>query len=62
MSKKSALKERSNTEIAKSALDGIATFGVESSRLIGRGATFVWNGVVEVGGKAKDKAKDKLAK
>lgn len=47
---------RSNTDIAKSALSGLVTFGAESGRLIGRGARALWKGARKATAKAKDKA------
>jgi hypothetical protein len=47
---------RSNTDVAKSALGGLATFGAESGRLIGRGAKALWKGARKATSRAKDKA------
>jgi hypothetical protein len=49
---------RSNTDLAKSALGGLATFGAESGRLIGRGAKALWKGARKVTSNAASKAKD----
>jgi len=58
---KSQSKHRSTGEIAKSALGGLATFGTESGRLLGRGAKATWAGARRFGSKAKKKAADKRA-
>ncbi|HUG75419.1 MAG TPA: hypothetical protein VMM81_07095 [Acidimicrobiia bacterium] len=54
-------KLRSNTDVAKSALGGLATFGAEMGRLVGRGAKSLWEGARKMTSKAASKAKDKAA-
>jgi hypothetical protein len=55
---KKTKQDRSFGEIAKSALGGLTQFGVETSRLVGKGAKVAWTGARRVGGTAKVKASE----
>jgi hypothetical protein len=52
-------KERSYGEITKSAFVGLAQFGLETSRLVGKSAKAAWFGARKVGGRARVKASEK---
>jgi hypothetical protein len=54
-------KDRSNSDVAKSALGGLATFGTETGRLIGRGVKSLWNGIRKSTSKAASQARSKAS-
>lgn len=54
-------KLRSNSDVAKSALGGLATFGAETGRLLGRAVKSLWEGTRKVTSKAASKARDKAS-
>jgi hypothetical protein len=55
---KKTKQDRGFGEISRSALGGLTQFGVETSRLVVKGAKVAWAGARRVGGTAKVKASE----